>query len=142
MPPCWQRSRTAGRRSTFPSSLRLSMTGRWTSSGTSSSCRSGRLPVAERQYLLDDDAVKQFIVQGYLLVETRFPAEFHEAICGQIEEVFRSEGNPGNGILERVPALAQVYDDPAVKGALASLLGPGMVMHPHRHCHTIAPHSG
>jgi hypothetical protein len=98
--------------------------------------------VVEKQYLLDDDAVKQFIVQGYLLVETRFPAEFHEAVCGQIEEIFRTEGNPGNAILERVPALAQVYDDAAVKGALVSLLGPEMVMHPHRHCHTIPPHAG
>src|SRR5207249_2625200 len=51
------------------------------------------------------------------------------------------EGNVGNRILEQVPALQQVYDHPAVRGALTSVLGPDYLMHPHRHCHTNPPGS-
>lgn len=97
--------------------------------------------MSEKRYLLDDEAMKQFIVKGYVLVETDFPAEFHEGVYRRIEEVFRTEGNPGNAIYERVPDLAKVYEHPAVRGALVSLLGPDMLMHPHRHCHANPPGS-
>ncbi len=89
--------------------------------------------------LLDDDAVRRFIMQGYVLVETDFPPCFHAEVCRSIETVLAAEGNPGNEILESVPALEQVYRHPAVRGALASLLGPDYIMHPHRHCHTSPP---
>jgi hypothetical protein len=85
--------------------------------------------------LLDDDALRTFLIQGYHLVHTDFPAEFHEEACRKIAEVFVRRGNPGNEILEEVPALNQVYAHPAVRGALTSVLGPGYVMHAHRHCH-------
>jgi hypothetical protein len=89
--------------------------------------------------LLDDEAMKRFIVEGYLLVETDLPPAFHTGICREIEAVLEREENPGNDILERVPALQEVYDHPAVRGALESLLGPGARMHAHRHCHASPP---
>jgi hypothetical protein len=95
----------------------------------------------DSKYLLDDAAMKQFIVQGYVLVETDFSAEFHEGIYDTIERVRTTEGNVGNQILERVPALLEVYDHPAVRGALTSVLGADYVMHRHRHCHTNPPGS-
>src|SRR5207248_6788306 len=101
-----------------------------------------RLPVSDGYALLDDDAVKQFLIQGYLLVETEFPPSFHQEVCRRIDEVLGAGGNPGNAILERVPALAEVYAQPAVRGALVSLLGPEMTMHPHRHCHSLPPGAG
>src|SRR3712207_1510265 len=90
-------------------------------------------------YLLDDDAVKRFIVEGWLLVRPEFPPAFHREVCRQIEEVLEKEGNPGNGILERVPALGEVYAHPVVRGALVSLLGEEYRMNPHRHCHVSRP---
>jgi hypothetical protein len=90
-------------------------------------------------HLLDDDAMKRFITQGFLVVETGFPASFHQEVCRSIQQVFARRGNPGNAILEEVPALQEVYDHAAVRGALVSLLGPEVRMNPHRHCHASPP---
>ena len=90
-------------------------------------------------YLLTDDQLAQFVVQGYLLVQTDFPAPFHQSVCEQIDAVFAEVGNPGNEILERVPDLYQVYEHPVVKGALISLLGTDFAMNAHRHCHYTQP---
>lgn len=96
----------------------------------------------DERTLLTDEQMLRFVVQGHHLVQTDFSAEFHQAVCERIEEVFSAEGNPGNDILERVPALQEVYDHPAVVGALTSILGPDYRMNRHRHCHRISPGSG
>ncbi|MDF2715118.1 MAG: Phytanoyl-CoA dioxygenase [Paenibacillus sp.] len=85
--------------------------------------------------LLTDDQMRQFITNGYLLLKTDFPKPFHEALVGQLSEVYRSEGNPGNNLLPRIPQLQKVFDHPVVKGALTSVLGEGYMMHSHRHGH-------
>jgi hypothetical protein len=100
------------------------------------------IETADAVQLLDDREMVEFIVQGYHLVRTDFPPEFHQAVCERIAAVFAGEGNPGNGILERVPELQQVYDHPAVRGALVSIMGEDFRMNPHRHCHALAPGSG
>ncbi|MCX6047792.1 MAG: phytanoyl-CoA dioxygenase family protein, partial [Chloroflexi bacterium] len=83
------------------------------------------------------------IVDGYLLVQTDFPDEFHEGICRQIDAVFEKDGNPGDAILDKVPDLHQIYQDPYVRGALTSILGPDYAMNSHRHCHyTTSGHPG
>ncbi|MEO2003685.1 MAG: HEAT repeat domain-containing protein, partial [Candidatus Poribacteria bacterium] len=51
------------------------------------------------------------------------------------------EGNPGNNVLPRIPALREVYCHPVVDGALRSILGDGYYMPPHRHCHHNPPGS-
>lgn len=97
----------------------------------------------DKKYLLDDDAIAKFIVDGYLLVQTDFPDEFHEGICRQIDAVFEKDGNPGDAILDKVPDLHQIYQDPYVRGALTSILGPDYAMNSHRHCHyTTSGHPG
>lgn len=96
------------------------------------------IPV-DTQYLLSDDQLVQFIVDGYLLVQTDFPADFHTSVCAQIDAVFAEAGNPGDAILDRVPDLYKVYADPRVHGALTSILGPGYAMNSHRHCHYTEP---
>jgi hypothetical protein len=90
-------------------------------------------------HLLDDDAVKRFLTEGYLLVRPDLPPEFHEDVCRRIDAVLARRGNPGNEIYEEVPPLREVYDHPTVRGALVSLLGPGVRMNPHRHCHASPP---
>ena len=93
---------------------------------------------SDRQ-LLDDAAVRDFITDGYLIIQSHHPPEFHLAVCRQLDEVLDKGGNPGNNLLPLVPGIQQVFDSPPVSGALESLLGPGFSMHPHRYCHTTRP---
>ena len=89
--------------------------------------------------LLDDAAMRRFIVDGYLQVQADLAAGFHARIREQIDAVLARNGNPGDDILPHVPELQQVFDAPAVRGALTSLLGPDYAIHPHRHCHDHGP---
>ena len=72
--------------------------------------------------------------------ESRFPRPFHQSVYAQAEKIFSTQGNPGNDILPAIPQLADLFSHPAVTGALTSILGPGYMMHPHRHCHLTPPH--
>ncbi len=90
---------------------------------------------------LDDDSRARFVADGCLTVRTTLPADFHSDLYARIDELFEKEGNPGNNLLPRLPEIRRVFDDPAVAGALESLLGPGYVMNPHRHCHLNPPGS-
>lgn len=101
--------------------------------------QNGQHQPAAKQTLLSDAEMLKFVIDGYLLVQTDFPDEFHETICREIDAVFAQHGNPGNEILEKVPALYQIYADPKVTGALASVLGADYSMNAHRHCHYTSP---
>lgn len=92
-------------------------------------------------HLLRDDAIRRFITDGYVQVNAGLPGEFHRDLYRRIETVLDEEGNPGNNILPRIPEIQRVFDQPAVRGALTSLLGPGYLMHPHRYCHLNKPGS-
>ena len=85
--------------------------------------------------LLSDAQVQEYLINGYLAVRTSQPAAFHQRILRRIEHLFATEGNPHNDILPRVPDLYGILRDPAVDGALRSLLGADYLIHPHRHCH-------
>lgn len=97
--------------------------------------------MAAKPQLLNDAQMAQFIREGYLNVQADFPVPLNQEIYQRIEAVFEKEKNPGNNILPRIPQIQQVYDHPAVLGALISLLGPDYVMNPHRHCHLNPPGS-
>ena len=92
-------------------------------------------------HLLNVDDIRRFITDGYVQVNAGLPAEFHRDLYEKIETVLEEEGNPGNNILPRIPEIRRVFDQPAVRGALTSLLGPGYLMHPHRYCHLNRPGS-
>ena len=81
-------------------------------------------------HLLDDDALRQFIAKGYLLIQSDQSSDFHQQVCKQLDQVLEREGNPGNNFLPRVPQIGQVFDSAPVRGALMSLLGPDYSMHP------------
>ncbi len=85
--------------------------------------------------LLTDSQVQAYLTNGYITVQTAHPPAVHQNIHRQIETLFAIEGNPGNDILPKIPDLHQILRDPAVAGALQSLLGPSYLIHPHRHCH-------
>jgi hypothetical protein len=98
--------------------------------------------MGDRTCLLDDAAMRRFIVDGYLQVQADIPAISHDRIRSRIDAVLAGKGNPGDDILPHVPEIAQVFDSPSVRGALTSLLGPGYAIHPHRHCHDLGPGAG
>lgn len=89
--------------------------------------------------LLTDAQVARFITDGYLQFDCGLPAALHAAIYEKLQWILHEEGNPGNNILPAVPELQQVLDSPVVRGALAGILGPDYVLHPHRFVHNIEP---
>lgn len=66
-------------------------------------------------------------------------AEFHSRIFDAASALGPRADELGNNILPAIPELVHVFDSPRVTGALASLLGPGYMMHPHRFCHRSVP---
>ena len=97
--------------------------------------------MAATNHLLTDAQIQRFILDGYITVQTDAIPEIHGKIYDEIETVFEKEGNVGNNILPRVPRIQQVFDQPVVRGALTSLLGPDYILNPHRHCHLNPPGS-
>lgn len=93
------------------------------------------------RHLLSDEAIRSFIVDGYVQVRADFPNGFHQSVYEQIEMLMKGLGNPGNNLLPILPDIQKVYSHPAVTGALSSLLGPNYIMHPHRYCHLNSPGS-
>ena len=85
--------------------------------------------------LLTDTQIQDYLTHGYLVLRTGHPDAFHRRVLRQIETLYATAGNPGNDILPRVPDLYGILRDPAVDGALRSLLGVDYLLHPHRHCH-------
>lgn len=97
--------------------------------------------MADKTYLLTDDQMHRFIVDGYVIINTDLPASFHDFIYEQTETVFEKEGNPGNNLLPRIPEIQAVFDDKWVIGGLTSVLGEDYYMQPHRHPHFNRPKS-
>ena len=94
--------------------------------------------MVDQQYLLNDEGVQNFIKNGYITVHPDLP-DLHEEIYRETAAIFEKEGDPRNHILQKVPALRQVFAHPTVRGVLTSLLGPNYMMHPHRHAHMKQP---
>jgi hypothetical protein len=92
---------------------------------------------------LSDIEVQRFIVDGFLTVDTPFAeAPVHESIVAKLDSAIERMGNPGNNLLAVVPDIQKVFDHPAVRGAVESLLGPDAFLHPHCHCHNHQPGAG
>ncbi len=104
-----------------------------------------RMPVfsPDRPKPLAAEQLRSFLANGYLVLQTELPPSFHEAMYNRFVELIGDDNddNPGNNLLPLVPELHRVFDDPVVKGALTSVLGPGYLMHPHRVLHDNPPGS-
>ncbi|WP_282936513.1 HEAT repeat domain-containing protein [Paenibacillus sp. RC67] len=85
--------------------------------------------------LLNDEQMRTFITEGFLILKTDFSEEFHQRLTEQLNQVYEQEGNPGNNLLPRLRDLQKVFDHPIVTGALTSVLGSNYLMHTHRHGH-------
>ncbi len=84
---------------------------------------------------LTDQAMRDFIMNGYVKVKADFPPSFHEDIYDKLERMFAQTGNLGNNVLPLIPEIQAVFEHPVVHGAMQGVLGPNYVMHPHRYCH-------
>lgn len=89
--------------------------------------------------LFDDEQMRQFIVNGYVVFQPDVPHEVNDTIYEKLQYVFDEEFNPGNNILPRIPEMYHILNSSEVQGALISVLGDGFIEHPHRHCHYIPP---
>ena len=96
--------------------------------------------MVDKQYLLSDDAMQDFIINGYVVVKPALSPDFHKSVFQQtLGLVEKGENLGNNNLLPKVPILQQVFDDPAVHGALTSVLGQNYVMNQHRACHYHPP---
>ncbi len=89
----------------------------------------------QKEYLLTDKQMAQFIAHGYITINTDLCEDFHQKIFDEHEMIFEKEGNPGNNLLPRIPLVNRVLTDPKVVGALISTLGEDYYLQPHRHPH-------
>ena len=97
--------------------------------------------ISRSPVLLSAAQVRQFIADGYLVLQPSLPANLHRAICRRLAAAIPGSDNPGNNVLPLVPEMRHVLEAPEVHGALLSLLGPGYLEHPHRFCHIEAQQS-
>ena len=91
--------------------------------------------------LLNDEQMRNFVVNGVLTIKSELPATHHETVCRKLDDMFGGMGNMGNNVLPLIPEIQQVFDDPTVAGAMTSVLGENYLMHPHRYCHANQPGS-
>ncbi len=113
------------------------------SEGVSTAEKRPNLFSNEPARLLSAEQVASFLANGYLVLNTELPADFHEAMFERFNQLIGedNDANPGNNLLPAVPELNRVFDDRVVRGALTSILGPGYMMHPHRVLHDNPPGS-
>ncbi len=89
--------------------------------------------------LLSVDQVRRFITDGFLVLSPDVPASVHERIDERLLWMVHKESNPGNNVLPMVPEMYEVLNSSVIRGALASVLGPDYVLHPHRFVHNNEP---
>ncbi len=94
--------------------------------------------MTNNQYLLNDKQIYEFIINGYLILNPKFPKHLNEKIYQKADAL---DTNPGDNILDEIPDLNEIWSNPKVKGVLQSLLGINYTMNPHRHCHMNEPGS-
>lgn len=97
--------------------------------------------MSANSHLLTDKKMKDFIQNGYVTINSLLPDSLHKDIYKQTKTVFEKEGNPGNNLLPRIPAIQEILDSGPVQGALVSILGENYYLQPHRHCHYNPPGS-
>ena len=89
--------------------------------------------------LLRDDQIRQFITNGFLIINCEDQKTLHKVIKDKLEYLYNTESWLGNNIMARIPELWSIIRSNVVKSAVASILGPEYVLHPHRAVHTSEP---
>ena len=89
--------------------------------------------------LLNDHEIAHFIREGYLTLRSVLPQSFHDAVYKELTPLEENGRMGHNNLLPCVPRLREVLDEPHIRGALQSLLGPNYYLHFHRHDHVNFP---
>ena len=89
--------------------------------------------------LLSDDQIREFITNGFLILNCENQENLRKVIKEKLEYLYNTESWLGNNVMARVPELWSIVGSSIVKGAVASILGPEYVLHPHRAVHTSEP---
>lgn len=99
----------------------------------------------DRRHLLDDAAMAQFLVDGFIDLDPGVDESVHEALftgARGLHDEGRAIGGDsnhiqvmGDNLRARIPTVDQVLEAPPIHGALTSLLGPDYVLHPHNFVH-------
>ena len=97
--------------------------------------------MSKNNQFVSDCQMSDFIRDGYIQLTPDYPAELHQNIYQQIEQMLNQNGNLGNNILPLIPEIRKIFDHPSVEAALTAILGEGYVMHTHRFCHLNPPGS-
>ena len=92
----------------------------------------------DSRHLLNDEAMRDFILNGYVRVKTDLPKQVLEQACSQTDNAAQ-RGKVGANILAQAPALGTVLNHAVVRGALTSILGPNYCNSGSRHCHHMPP---
>lgn len=100
----------------------------------------------DKKYLLTDDQMIDFIVNGYILLQPDFRPGLNEDVCRQFDQngmpPVDFENDPYfEKMLDMVPALREVFDHPLVEGAFFSLLGAAR-QNFGWYCHALKPGMG
>ena len=90
---------------------------------------------------LTNEQLRHFIASGFLPLQSSLPASYHKSIFERFDQISQSYGHFGNNLLPLVPEIAELFEDPVVKGALQTVLGKDYSMHPHRALHSNPPGS-
>jgi HEAT repeat protein len=90
-----------------------------------------------RPTLLNDEQMREFIANGYVILRSGVADEVHRTIDEKFNFINEHEFNPGNNILPRIPELELILKSPAVHGGLISVLGENYLVHPHRFWHML-----
>ncbi|MYD97080.1 MAG: hypothetical protein F4X98_06800 [Gammaproteobacteria bacterium] len=85
--------------------------------------------------LLDDEAMQDFVREGYVVLKSELPKEFHDRMHDALDSLDERGPRGHNNLLPCVPELALMLDEPVVRGALTSILGRDYYLHFHRHDH-------
>ena len=97
---------------------------------------------------LSADQCRRFLADGFLVLRSSLPKSYHRTIFERFDavadggaDVGGGMGHFGNNLLPLIPELIEFFNDPVVRGALGSVLGPEYSMHPHRALHRNPPGS-
>ena len=85
--------------------------------------------------LLDDEGMQSFVREGYVVLKSELPRAFHDRMHEALDALDERGPRGHNNLLPCVPELARLLDEPVVRGALTSILGPDYYLHFHRHDH-------
>ena len=90
--------------------------------------------------LLNDEQVRRFVADGFIVLDVGLPTELHQEIADELHFSLKNESAwLGDNLLRRVPNIDRVLSCPVVGGALQSLLGPEFAWAPHRFPHNSEP---